>query len=200
MTSHGVKWHFNPHLGPHFSGVHEIMIKAAKKAIYAILGSADITDEELLSAVVGAEGLINSRPLTYQSSDPANLTPLTPNHFLHGQLGGRFSPDSVDSEAFNRRKRWRRAKELVRHFWHRWLQEWIPSLSASKKWCGDQVDLKVGDVVIVMSPDTPRGKWPLGRIVKVLPRKDSRVRIVDVQVGKTLLRRPIVKLCPLERC
>ena len=200
MTSHGVKWHFNPPLGPHFSGVHEIMIKAAKKAIYAILGSADITDEELLSAVVGAEGLINSRPLTYQSSDPANLTPLTPNHFLHGQLGGRFSPDSVDSEAFNRRKRWRRAKELVRHFWHRWLQEWIPSLSASKKWCGDQVDLKVGDVVIVMSLDTPRGKWPLGRIVKVLPRKDSRVRIVDVQVGKTLLRRPIVKLCPLERC
>lgn len=41
------------------------MIKAAKKAIYAILGSADITDEELLSAVVGAEGLINPRPLTY---------------------------------------------------------------------------------------------------------------------------------------
>ena len=51
-TSHGVKWHFNPSLGPHFSGVHEIMIKAAKKAIYAILGSADISDEERLSAVV----------------------------------------------------------------------------------------------------------------------------------------------------
>ena len=35
------------------------MIKAAKKAVYAILGAADITDEELLSAVAGAEGLIN---------------------------------------------------------------------------------------------------------------------------------------------
>lgn len=103
-TSHGVKWHFNPPLAPHFNGVHEIMIKAVKKAIYAILGSADITDEELLSAVVGAEGLINSRPLTYQSSDTADLTPLTPNHFVHGQLGGRFAPDSVDSEAFNPRK------------------------------------------------------------------------------------------------
>ena len=78
------KWHFNSPLAPHFSGVHEIMIKAAKKAIYAILDSADITDEELLSAVIGAEGLINSRPLTYQSSDPADLTPLTPNHFLRG--------------------------------------------------------------------------------------------------------------------
>ena len=65
-TSHGIKWHFDPPLAPHFIGVHEIMIMAAKKAIYAILGSADITDEERLSAVVGTEGLINSRPLTYQ--------------------------------------------------------------------------------------------------------------------------------------
>ena len=45
--SYGVNWHFNPLLVPHFSGVHEIMIKAAKKAIYAILNCADITDEEL---------------------------------------------------------------------------------------------------------------------------------------------------------
>ena len=66
-TSHGIKWHF------HFSGVHESMIKTAKRSIYAILGAADITDEELLSAVVGAEGLINSRPLTYQSADPTDL-------------------------------------------------------------------------------------------------------------------------------
>ena len=86
-----------------------------------------------------------------------------------------------------------------RHFWHRWLQEWIPSLSARKQWRRDQVDLKVGDVVIVMSPDTSRGKWPLGRVVKVFPGKDNRVCVVDVQVGKTVLRRPIVKLCPLER-
>ena len=34
------------------------MIQEAKKAIYAILKSADITDEGLLSAEVGAEGYL----------------------------------------------------------------------------------------------------------------------------------------------
>ena len=92
------------------------MIKAAKKTIYAILNCADITDEELLSAVAGAEGLMNCRPLTYQSTNPSGLTPLTPNHFLHGQLGGKFAPETVDEVAFNLRKRWRRVQELVRHF------------------------------------------------------------------------------------
>ena len=42
------------------------MIKAAKRAIYAIIGPTDVTDEELMTAFVGAETLINSRPLTYQ--------------------------------------------------------------------------------------------------------------------------------------
>ena len=114
-VSHRIKCHFQPLLVPHFSGVHEVMIKAAKKAIYAILGAADITDAELLCALVGTEGLINSRPLTYQSAVPTDLIPLTPNHFLHGQLEGQFAPDSVDSIAFNPR-RWRRVQELVRHF------------------------------------------------------------------------------------
>ncbi|KAK3754684.1 hypothetical protein QZH41_015383 [Actinostola sp. cb2023] len=93
----GVQWHFNPPAAPHFNGVHEIMIKAAKRAIKAILGDADVTDEELMSAIVGVEGLINSRPLTYQSANASDEVPLTPNHFLHGQMGGQFAPETVDS-------------------------------------------------------------------------------------------------------
>ena len=111
-----VQWSFNPPAAPHFGGVHEIMIKAAKKAIKNILGNADINDEELMTAFVGAEGLINSRPLTYQSSHPVDNVPLTPNHFIYGQLGGMFAPNSVDETQFNLKKRWRRVQELIRHF------------------------------------------------------------------------------------
>ena len=52
-ATRGVQWRSNPPLA-------EVMIKSAKKVIYAILNSADITDKELLSAVVGAQGLLNS--------------------------------------------------------------------------------------------------------------------------------------------
>ena len=154
IANKGIKWHFNPPSAPHFGGVHESMIKSAKRAINAILRNADITDEELMTAIIGAEGLINSRPLTYKSTDPADDVPLTPNHFLHGQIGGHFAPTTVDDTQFNLRKRWRRIQELVRHFWRRWLQEWLPSLGARTKWHRERRDLQVGEVVLVVSPDT----------------------------------------------
>lgn len=195
----GIKWIFNPPGAPHFNGVHEVMIKAAKKAIKAILGNADVNDEELMSAIVGAEALINSRPLTYQSSNAADEVPLTPNHFLHGQLGGQFAPESVDDTDFNPKKRWRRVQELVRHFWKRWLQEWLPSLSPRGKWRKTQDDLRVGELVLVISPDSPRGKWPLGKIVNTFKGADGRIRSAEVKVKDTVLKRPVVKLCPIER-
>ena len=103
-SNKGVKWHFNLPLAPPFGGVHEAMIKSAKRAISAILGNADINDEKLMTAIIGAGGLINSCPLTYQSVKPGDDVPLTPNHFLQGQIGGELAPTSVDSTQFNLRK------------------------------------------------------------------------------------------------
>ena len=141
----GVMWHFNPPLGPHFGGVHETMIKAAKRAVNALLGNADVTGEELTTAFTGTEALLNSRPLTYQSANPEDDIPLTPNHFLIGQIGGQFAPESVDETNYSLKKRWRRVQELVRHFWHRWFREWIPSLSNRRKWLKEERDLQSGN-------------------------------------------------------
>ena len=198
VANKGVKWHFNPPFAPHFGGEHESMMKSAKKAFNAILGQADISDEELMTAIIGAEGLIKSRPLTYQSANHEDDVPLTPNHFLHGQIGGQFAPTSVDETQFNTRKRWRRIQELVRHFWHRWLREWVPGLSTRKKWYRERRDIQVVEVVLVISPDAPRGNRPLGRVLEVYPGDDGRVRVVKVQVGQGTLIRPFTKLCPLE--
>ena len=65
-ANQGVIWHFNLPLAPPFGGVHETMIKATKPAVETILGNTGITDEELATAFIGAEALLNSRPLTNQ--------------------------------------------------------------------------------------------------------------------------------------
>ena len=72
-------------------------------------------------------------------------------------------------------------------------------LKATKK--GDQI--KEQDVVIVFEAGLPRGKWRLGRVNKVIPRKDGVIRGAQISVnnrngGKVDMYRPIQKLYPLE--
>ena len=198
MIKRKIKWSFNPPQAPHFGGVFETMIKAAKRAITAILSNSDITDEELMTAFTEAEALINCRPLTYQSANPHDDVPLTPNHLLHGQMGGTFAPESTNEVAYHPLRRWRRIQELSRHFWQRWFHEWIPGLSPRKKWFELRNNLKVGDVVLMMTTDSPRAHWPLARVLEVYSGQDGNVRSVKVQVADKTFVRPIVKLCSLE--
>ena len=113
---------FNPPAAPHFGGAHEVMVKAAKKAIYAVVGDYTV--------FAGVESLLNSRPLIYQSSDPRDDVPLTPNHFLHGQMGGHFTPASVESTPFHPRQRWRKVQDIISRVWRGWLKECVPALNS----------------------------------------------------------------------
>ena len=67
------------------------MIKSTKQEVYDQFQNTDINDEQLFSAYARAEGLINSRSLTYHSADIRDVSPITPNHFLFGQLGDQFA-------------------------------------------------------------------------------------------------------------
>ena len=79
----------------------------------------------------------------------------------------QLAPTTVDETDYNPRKRWRLIQELLRHFWRRWLREWLPGLRERKKWSQQRRDIQVGEVVLVVSPDTSRGNWPLGRVFEV---------------------------------
>ena len=54
-ANQGIKWKYIPPAAPHFGGVHESMIKAAKKSLKVILGNAEIKDEELMTVFTGVE-------------------------------------------------------------------------------------------------------------------------------------------------
>ena len=46
---HPIECKFNPPSAPHFGGVFEAMVKSARRAMKAIMGNAEITDQELLT-------------------------------------------------------------------------------------------------------------------------------------------------------
>ena len=76
-------------LAPHFNPVHDVLIKAARRYMFHVLSNSDLADEELMTAMAGDEGLMNSRPITYQSFIEDDPEPLTLNHFLFNQVGGQ---------------------------------------------------------------------------------------------------------------
>jgi putative ribosome biogenesis GTPase RsgA len=78
-------------------------------------------------------------------------------------------------------KSWRQAKQIVEHFWRRWLLEYLPTLTERKKFTKKTRGLMVGDLVLVADKESARGTWSVGQITKVMPGKDGVVRTAIVQ-------------------
>ena len=58
--------------------------------------------------------------------------------------------------------------------------------------------MQVGDTVLLVEQNAPRGHWSTGIIEKVHPGSDSLVRVVDVRTKDGMYRRAIHTLCLLE--
>ena len=103
----------------------------------------------LRTALVDAEGILNSRPITHVTNDAGDIEALTPNHFL--LLQG--NPSYEDAEVRQQ------SQGLANFFWRRFTKEYLPSLTQRKKWKENKQTLKEGDVVLVAEPNQPRGVW-----------------------------------------
>ena len=200
LATQGIKWLFNPPLSPHFGGYFECLVKAMKKALQSLLYRADLTDEELQTALIQAEALLNSRPLTVVSSDADDPAPLTPLHFLVGhQDVSAALEDVADAErVVHPHRRWKYVQRLTRDVWSRWLKEVVPKLNVRSKWHRREQNVKVGDVMIVLEKHTPRIRWPLERVKATYPGEDGVVRVVDIKINGKIYRRSVGRLVPLE--
>ena len=77
------------------------------------------------------------------------------------------------------------------------MKEYIPTLQARVKWFDKTRDVSEGDIVLI-AEDTPRGQWPLARVIKINRGRDGHVRSCVVRSSKSQFLRPITKLCLLE--
>ena len=60
-------------------------------------------------------------------------------------------------------------------------------------------NLAVGDFVLLVDENCPRGRWPKGIIQEVFPDHHGVVRHVAVRAATANLRHDVRKLCLLER-
>ena len=191
------------------------MIQSAKRCLRKTIGNARLTHDELLTSVVEVEMVLDSRPLSYVSSEEYE-EPLTPSHLL---LGFRVLslPDAVASDGDadfdgdvtrnDLTKRMKHLSKTLDMFWRRWKMEYLLELRESHRHLPHRRDaadrISVGDIVIIHDENYPRGLWKPGKVESLLPGADGNVRGTFVRVHlsgqrSVLLKRPIQRLYPLE--
>ena len=213
LASKRIDWRFNVDRAPWWGGFFERLIQNTKRCLRKTLRNAKLNYDELHTVLVEVEGTLNSRPLTYVSSDDPE-EPLTPSHLMYGRrilslpevTGNRQASldHTVSSEDLPRRRKY--LGLLLEHFWRRWSREYVTelrNLHRQKSRPRSSIAVSEGDVVTVFEDNLPRSQWKLGRVEQLIHGADDRVRAAVVKVisksGRPVtMKRPVQRLFPLE--
>ena len=207
-----VQWVFNLPKAPWWGGLFERLIRSTKRCLRKVIGQARLSYDELSTALIEVEAVLNSRPLTYITGDDLDEA-LTPSHLLAGRrvlsLPDHISRSSeeevvgIDRDHITRRAR--HLNNTINQFWERWKEYLLELREAHRYHRGhaNPSQVSVEDVVIVHTKDQRRGFWKLCRVKEVLVGPDGGIRGAVVQVAgrgrqATSLHRPIQLLYPLE--
>ncbi|GBM44036.1 hypothetical protein AVEN_124292-1 [Araneus ventricosus] len=191
-----IQWKFNPPSAPWWGGFWERLIGMLKSILRKVLGKASLQFEELCTVLCDAEGIINSRPLTYLSEDNEDLVALTPAMFLQDVKEiGVPDIDQIDAKRMNKRFFYR--QKLCQDLRKRFRIEYLGHLREFSKIC-NEFKIKEGDIVLIGDSNVKRINWPLGRVIKLYLGKDKKVRLVEIQTKSGSFLRPIQRLFPLE--
>ena len=200
-NSDWITWKRNPPTGSHMCGVWERQIRTVRTILASLMSEhgRQLDDESFRTYLVEIENIVNSRPLTFPSSDPNDLEPLTPNHLL--TLKSKVvmpPPGNFQRKDVYLRKRWRRVQYLLNIFWTRWKREYLNQIQRRTKWHDTKENLKENDVVLV-ADKSPRNQWLMGRVNEVRTDEKGLVRSAKVKTSKSILERPIDKLVLILR-
>ncbi|XP_076302002.1 uncharacterized protein LOC143220171 [Lasioglossum baleicum] len=197
MSTLRTEWHFNPPAAPHFGGLWEAAVKSTKYHLRRTIGETKLTFEEMTTLLAQVEACLNSRPLAALSDDPADLTALTPGHFLVGSALQALPEPSLLDEGTNRLTRWQLISKMRDQFWARWKREYLHALTSRTKWRQTKENISPGRLCIIVGEQTPPSRWLLARVTEAHPGTDGKVRVVKVATAISEFTRPIHKLVVL---
>ena len=99
-------------------------------------------------------------------------------------------------------KRVKYVENTIEHFWKRWRAEYVMSLREYQKLhkLNTEAVPSNNDIVLAFDNKQPRQKWLLGKITKLIPSNDGKIRGAKVFLGKTqnIIDRPVNRLYPVE--
>ncbi|XP_018368372.1 PREDICTED: uncharacterized protein LOC108764576 [Trachymyrmex cornetzi] len=193
----GIGWHFIPAYSPHFGGLWEAGIRSTKYHLSRVASNASLIFEEFYTLITQVEAILNSRPLTPMSTDPNDLIPLTPAHFLIGKTLHSVADPDLTHLPESRLSRWQLLQNLQQHFWKRWSKEYVSELQQRTKWKENSSQLKEGTMVLIKEENLPPCRWRLGRVTSIHPGRDQVVRVATVRTSTGTVHTTIAKLCPL---
>jgi hypothetical protein len=190
-----VQWHFIPERSPHFGGFYERLIGSVKSSLRKVMGRTLLTSDELLTLLVEIAGILNRRPLTYQSGDPHDLPPLRPIDLICPSVAGPSPSDATTLTLYRSR-----LAAAIDFFWKIWHSTYLASLQRWRNsFATPSVTPSVGDVVQLQVPGVKNRMFlPLGRITGLFPGRDGKARVAMVKTGRGTLRRSVRHLYPLE--
>nr|XP_022908285.1 uncharacterized protein LOC111419670 [Onthophagus taurus] len=184
IENESINWSFIPPNSPHFDGLWEAGVKATKYHLKRVVGNAILTFEQFYTLLIQIEAILNSRPLSPLSTDPNDLTLLTPAHFLIGRTLSAPPDPSLDHVKLSRLSHYHYTQRIQQDFWKRWSKEYISKLQRRSKWSTKTENLKIDELVVVKDDNLPTLKWLYGRIIALHPGSDGFARTTN-------------KLCPL---
>ncbi|XP_065084488.1 uncharacterized protein LOC135706762 [Ochlerotatus camptorhynchus] len=198
FTNAETQWKLNPPYAPHMGGIWERLVRSVKTGLAHMELPRNPDEETFITALAEVESIVNSRPLTYLPIDSEECAALTPNHFLLLSSSGVVQPAVWPiEECAVLRSNWKHVQVMLDRFWMRWIREYLPVISRQPKWFGEATPINVGDLVIIVNEGV-RNSWIRGRITRVYPGRDGRVRSADVQTSAGIMHRPATKLAVLD--
>lgn len=136
------------------------------------------------------------RPLCPASSDPNELSALTPAHFLN-MIPASIPDENLEETKSNWLSRWQLVRRLHQQFWSKWKNEYLMELQKRNKWTTKRPNLEIGELVLIKDENLSSSQWAMGRVQEVHPGEDKMTRVVSVKTANNVVRRGINKIAPL---
>ena len=209
MRANHIDWEFILEKAPWWGGFYERCVKTVKDAIKKVIGTARLNFDELRTALTEVENAVNSRPLTYVTAEN-DQDVLTPYHLMFGRNinAARFYAEAFCEPCSDISARTKHVRTVINHFVKRFENEYITNLKEfhkNRKTNGRPSDIDIDDVVLIKE-DKPRMQWKKGHVLNLIKGTDDVTRGAEVltKLGqsnsfrKTVLKRPVQKVIPLE--